>query len=59
MPVKGPDTRGEMRSDKSRARGSNLLAEAPDTTEDRQAVFSVSEVPAHRIKEHNKMVVQH
>ena len=40
-------------------RGSNLLAEAPDITEDRQAVFTVSEVWAHRIKEHNKMVVQY
>lgn len=40
-------------------RGSNLLAEAPDNTEDRQAVFSVAEVWAHRIKERNKMVFEH
>lgn len=39
--------------------GSNLLAEAPGFTEDRQAVFSVAEVWAHGIKERNKMVVEH
>lgn len=56
---KAQDTEGRCAQMTLGPRGSNLLAEAPDFTEDRQAVFSVAEVWAHRIKERNKMVVEH